>query len=80
METSRNTGNQIIALLVGAALGTTLGILFAPRKGTKTRHRLQTRAKYVARDIKHKMNKEVQKVEDIVDANIDEMIDSKKNK
>lgn len=80
METSNSTGKQIIALLAGAAIGTTLGILFAPRKGTKTRNRLQTRAKYAARDVKQKMNKKAEKIDDFVDENIDEMTDSKKKK
>ena len=30
---SNNTGNTLIALLVGAAIGATAGILFAPDKG-----------------------------------------------
>jgi gas vesicle protein len=32
---SNNTGNTVVALLVGAALGAVAGILFAPDKGSK---------------------------------------------
>lgn len=38
---SNNTGNTIVAILAGAAVGATLGILFAPDKGSKTRERIK---------------------------------------
>ncbi len=38
---SNNTGNTIIALLVGATIGAGLGILFAPDKGEKTREKIK---------------------------------------
>ncbi|HEX7413144.1 MAG TPA: YtxH domain-containing protein, partial [Bacteroidia bacterium] len=40
MEKSNNTGKLIGALLVGAAIGGALGILFAPHKGSETRKRI----------------------------------------
>ncbi|HKO75833.1 MAG TPA: YtxH domain-containing protein [Flavobacterium sp.] len=38
---SNNTGNTIVAILVGAAIGAGIGILFAPDKGSKTREKLK---------------------------------------
>lgn len=38
---SNNTGNTLIALLVGAAVGAGIGILFAPDKGSKTREKIK---------------------------------------
>lgn len=38
---SNNTGNTIAAVLVGAAIGAGIGILFAPDKGSKTREKLK---------------------------------------
>ncbi|HEU4790113.1 MAG TPA: YtxH domain-containing protein [Flavobacterium sp.] len=38
---SNNTGNTIVAILVGAAIGAGIGILFAPDKGSKTREKIK---------------------------------------
>lgn len=38
---SNNTGNTIVAVLVGVTIGAGLGILFAPDKGSKTREKIK---------------------------------------
>jgi gas vesicle protein len=87
METSNTIGKQIVGLLVGAAIGTTLGVLFAPNKGSRTRGRISTRAKYIARNVKKKFSNEVdmmaekaERMGEEVEATVDELTNSKKKK
>ncbi len=51
-----NTGQTLIALLTGAAIGAGLGILYAPDKGSKTRDRLSKEA----RKAQKQLNKQYQ--------------------
>ena len=56
MENSNNSGKVIGALLVGAALGAALGILFAPAKGKKTRKKWAAKAEDFSQDLKEKLD------------------------
>lgn len=38
---SKNTDNTLVALLIAAGIGASIGILFAPDKGAKTREKLR---------------------------------------
>jgi len=51
-----NTGQTLIALLTGAAIGAGLGILYAPDKGSTTREKLSKEAKKAQK----KLNKQIQ--------------------
>ena len=53
-----NTGKIVGSLVVGALAGATLGVLFAPRKGTKTRNKIAGGAEKMAKDLKRKMKDE----------------------
>ncbi len=50
-----NTGQTLIALLTGAAIGAGLGILYAPDKGSKTREKLSKEAQKAQK----KLNKQI---------------------
>ncbi|HJS00815.1 MAG TPA: YtxH domain-containing protein [Flavobacterium sp.] len=52
---SNNTGNILIALVSGAAIGAALGILFAPDKGDNTRKKIKDGYKDVEKNMKNKL-------------------------
>lgn len=54
MENSNVTGKVIGAIIIGTLVGATLGVLFAPYKGSRTRNRIARKSK----DLAFKMKKE----------------------
>ena len=46
--------NVVIGAVAGVAVGTLLGILYAPEKGTETRKKISTKSRDSADFIKHK--------------------------
>jgi gas vesicle protein len=52
MEKSNDTGKIIGAVLLGAAIGAALGVLFAPEKGTATRKKMMDGLKDLADEFK----------------------------
>lgn len=52
---ANNTGNALIAIVGGAAIGAALGILFAPDKGDKTRKKIKEGYKDLEKDMKKKL-------------------------
>lgn len=52
---TNTTGNTLIALVSGAAIGAVLGILFAPDKGDKTRKKIKDGYKDIQKDVKSKL-------------------------
>lgn len=51
---SSNTGNTILALLTGAAIGAGIGILFAPDKGINTRRKIRKGVEEASDDLSEK--------------------------
>ncbi len=56
MENLNNSGKVIGALLVGAAIGSVLGILFAPDKGSETRKKIAGKTDDFTKSLKEKFN------------------------
>ena len=85
MENSNVTGKVIGAIIAGTLLGATLGILFAPYKGSRTRNRIARRSKDLSRKMKDEAyillsraeeleklaEEKIQKVKDIVKEKVD---------
>lgn len=49
-------GKVLSGLLAGLAVGASLGILFAPKKGKKTRNKIMSKGKNYIEDAKDKFN------------------------
>ncbi|HKB45459.1 MAG TPA: YtxH domain-containing protein, partial [Chitinophagaceae bacterium] len=57
-----NTGKIITGILIGAAVGAVLGVLFAPDKGTATRKKISQKASDFSDSIKEKFTEMVDAV------------------
>ncbi|MEN9969377.1 MAG: hypothetical protein RIR94_1574 [Bacteroidota bacterium] len=62
METPKsNTTSYVTVAIAGAAVGALMGVLFAPDKGSVTRHKLSGSAKKMATDLTHNLGFNVEK-------------------
>ena len=64
MKNSNDTMKVIGALVIGAAVGATLGVLFAPNKGTITRKNIAGSARKLTKNFKKKVKDEVKMIKD----------------
>jgi len=62
-----NSGKILTALVVGAAVGAVLGILYAPDKGSETRKKVSEEGKKMSDAIKNKFNEMKEKMNAVKD-------------
>lgn len=81
------TGNTLVAILAGAAVGAIAGILLAPDQGDKTRKRISKGFREGRDDVSHKLEDLKNQVKNLVSskssnlsASIDTLIDNAENK
>jgi gas vesicle protein len=70
------TANIITAFATGAAIGTLVGVLFAPGKGSETRGKIKNSAKKFPSGLEEKICKAEQKIKDMK-ADLEETIKEK---
>jgi len=78
MENTNNTGKMLGALLLGAAIGGALGVLFAPDKGSETRRKISAKGEDLSDAMKDSFNDlmaEVKKEIEMVKGKGKEMLD-----
>jgi len=87
MDNLNVTGIVIGALVVGALTGATLGILFAPDKGSKTRSNIVNGAKDMTDDIKKRLTdeaaalrKKAEELEELAKEKMDDITNNVKHK
>jgi len=59
-----STGKVVLGLLAGIAAGATLGILFAPNKGSKTRKKIARKSEDLTADMQQKFEGMANKLTD----------------
>lgn len=78
MNDSNATLKMIGALLVGAAIGGTLGILFAPDKGSDTRKKIVKKGENYSDAVKEKINEILDTMADKFENKKDELAEKLK--
>lgn len=65
MENTNVTGKVIGAIMIGTLLGATIGLLFAPYKGSRTRNRIARKSKDLANRMKEEASSLLSKAEEL---------------
>lgn len=68
METSNNSGKLISALLIGAAIGGVLGVLFAPDKGSRTRNKIKGKSEDITDAIEEKFKDFLEEIKEDIES------------
>jgi gas vesicle protein len=83
MENSNNTGKMLGVMLLGGAIGATLGVLFAPAKGSDTRRKISRKGSDLSDELQDKFETFMDDVKaeiDMVKNKATELINGEVNK
>lgn len=69
----KNSGSAIFGFLVGATVGASLGILFAPDKGSKTRKKIKDNTQRMSNDIKENVGGKIDDLRDNINGFVKDM-------
>lgn len=69
----KNTDGILIALVAGAAIGALAGVLFAPRKGSKTREMLREEGQKMIDNLVDRFDETLEKFSNLKDDLLDTM-------
>lgn len=73
------SGNMLLGVLAGAAIGAVLGILYAPDKGSATRNKISKKGKKYADDLQEKYDEFVSTMKNKYESVKDEVLATAKN-
>ena len=74
-----STGKVFLGLLTGVAIGATLGILFAPDKGTKTRSLIAKKSDDYAEELEQQLSKILESISSKIETVKEDMIQKTAN-
>lgn len=60
----------VVGVVAGLALGAILGVLFAPDKGSETRHKIATKSVDTVHGLKEKVSNAIEEITEIFQENV----------
>jgi gas vesicle protein len=73
------SGKVLVGVLAGVAVGATLGILFAPDKGSNTRRKISSKGNAYAQDLEEKFNEFIEGITKQFEAAKNEAVEAMEN-
>ena len=69
---NKSSVNAVLGFIAGAAVGTALGIMFAPDKGTETRKKIKDQARKATDDMKGSLSHKIEELNEFLSGFVSE--------